>query len=1651
MDNRCQVAPDLRKRMGSIGGTEKECLEQPNSCWDPRPTGDAPSCYHDNSTDQCQDFIGCDKPINMQCFNQLWSELGCSTKPPEFTHPFSGRGYDDVVKRIKGYSKSDDPHKFKTCFGGGGNVISYCTSVKPKTCPNIDDKGTIIKCETCKRHYPDEGGVWLYKDGHRISIPHCQCPSATRAAELKNALEDNVCGHPVRVPKSMTNYVPKEESCSAAYAKCSTTEDCCPGYQCRQGDKRCLTDDQFRQAAFRAKEDRDPTLITKTPPIIRIVDGYQYHLITEAGDTLYYYNGRYSLSPKNRTQYLTAWTLNKSSGFSTNDVWKLRAGSHQLGLGFMSLNTSGQEIDWQLIKQGDGPETNSYLIQCKFQGTLLVASVNEVYVSGGLTDVQGTIYHKSTQSGLGVKWERAAQGSWAKITASGKDYVWGADGGQGRIWWFKKGGGINQSNQVFPGNYTASWLTADEEYVWHIGVQGKNVPGTSGRVYRHSVDPNDGKDWDEFEINARLSYITATGKDYLYATNSNNSIWVADKTGSYAGQWTQISGKGDLISADRNNFVFCRGLADAHGTLYFVKIDSTRTPVGGWTEISSRSSISNFSIKHITSLDVSDPNWIWATYHHSQHGSRDKSTERLIIRAKKPSLTPGATISLQWEADGSIPGSGQLGNVSYDPQAGKGGTCPSSNPTPYDGNGVHGSYCCASSVSSSGIYGASIDKCNGGAVACENPPCASSNAKQLVLNKYLTADNGKLILVDSDKNATKWTFMPKDLSKFIHQNADQPSDCDLVKAWYDPNVSWFYGGSKKVPGIKSDGEIFYTTDDKVVVVPANQCEVHCNSERFNICQQMNHKIQNCETNPEKCHDAVTTQKQNPFQPTNVDPDCFYKIPILNADGSKRVLHHGKATTTIDSLKCSSASFYNPSSADAAFPLTSDSNIYLILIKGDLLYMFKPASEDTSSNPVFTLQSSYPQPFKNVLGANLPSKLDASVLAYSPVQINNLTSKGLSGIYKNMVSSKVVLFRKDTYYLWCAVANAVVSQGSISSTWLNVPSDIDAAIWIPVSASKNQLCFFRSTMVYVVNTLTLVSLAPAYSGTQDCLYLLDGSFDKNSGEDTDKRYAVTTQEEAKTICEQCNGRLASLGELRNYIHHTSVNAEYAAWTTDDAEYTYYIVQQQHTQEIIKCGGNSSYPCFGKGGVWCIADPKKFILAGIANPRPIASKFPGCPDYLDAAICYQIGRKYQVRLFKGNTLYDMNTDNLSVSVAPHKIAPNLFRGLPDNKNPIQDNMKSLCKMQHKLQSEYSNKKLKYEGSTEIMRNGYDNLIKSKNMLKQLTLDMASNDERLHRLDESSNMLNRQTTNSQYANAYKDGYVNSLKLFLCALLICLFLALLRGTGKVGWLKGGKFTFIIIFIVLLTILIIVATLWKKLYSNSNMRVGLINWPSPPQHESDDPPTQPGGGDNTDLCNKLRAEELKLREEKEQLDDKGFNKFTGQKVEADGINVLTTNGKYQGQLLSDITSAKSVAMKLSKCDGMMIRAGQKYYDLFTLKTKLSEVIQPDANSIIYIKNTCVLGDIKVNATSTITSTTGTDSAVGSNNNLDISTHDRQAMNQVANVKSHNNKKQHTGLFGAALAGLDKFGEAAVADTEIAAKGAAVGLKRGGACNWPRD
>ena len=169
---------------------------------------------------------------------------------------------EKLHKEISRFANQTDKFHFEKCYGSNQNKSGYCSTSVPKQCAgSVNPKGMIIKCDECEKHGPT--GIWLYKDGKRVWLPECSCPAATKAAKVKNTIESNICGTPVSVPKPIKKYSTQETRCTAAWKPCNTTEDCCPGRECREGDKRCLTQNEFDWANWVNKTERSGTIITK--------------------------------------------------------------------------------------------------------------------------------------------------------------------------------------------------------------------------------------------------------------------------------------------------------------------------------------------------------------------------------------------------------------------------------------------------------------------------------------------------------------------------------------------------------------------------------------------------------------------------------------------------------------------------------------------------------------------------------------------------------------------------------------------------------------------------------------------------------------------------------------------------------------------------------------------------------------------------------------------------------------------------------------------------------------------------------------------------------------------------------------------------------------------------------------------------------------------------------------------------------------------------------------------------------------------------------------------------------------------------------------------------------------------------------------------
>ena len=741
----------------------------------------------------------------------------------------------------------------------------------------------------------------------------------------------------------------------------------------------------------------------------------------------------------------------------------------------------------------------------------------------------------------------------------------------------------------------------------------------------------------------------------------------------------------------------------------------------------------------------------------------------------------------------------------------------------------------------------------------------------------------------------------------LGQTTEHASDCDLVKAWNDPSVKWYYKGADVVHGLpRGDSTIFYTTKDNVVAIPEGKCEVSCGSDRFNICDELNSKIKSCKMDSVNCRQATHKLEPNPFHPTNLSPKCFYSIPIESGGGTTKHIHQGKSQIQIQGLKCQKSDLFNPTMVDTGFTLDGQ----LHLFKGSRVYRFTSAPGN-----VFRLQEGDPVPIQD-LYKGVPSDLDAAE-------------------HVTYGSNRAILFfRGEHFYKYDVDARRITKQGAISDTWLNVPSGIDECTW---DNQQSKLVFFKGSLCYLVET-AVPQLYGGYQlpGSQDQLFLIDKI---KSG------YGLTSQDSAKQLCEQVGGILASRTSVASLVQ-TSNPVVNAGWTDSDNQFTYFVQNKQ----LMKC---ESGVCVGKSHAWCQINPSEMVIGGTAQPRPIAVLYPGCPDYIDCAFHHDT----RLCVLKGKHAYQSGKGNNRVAIDPRRLISQVYEGLPPFKDSRAEISEQLCTAQHQMQQKVDRVKTNYNTNSSLLSRGYNAIQKAQLAMKKQARRIYQNDQDLNKLKVTIETESRQQQIGKNAEYLRESFLSGLKVLLTGSLVAIVVTLIRNSKKVPILRG-KIFLIVLGVIFLAVVIALYRIFYPYTNASPMRWSLRNWDYDLDKIKAEGGSKGGGEDEQDSnlekqCRELKQEEDRLKREEEKAKSKGFKVIAGKKVFHEGAQWLTQNGKYQGSILNDFTKAKHLAESINGCDGFSKSKAVGYFELFQLKGELNTVTEDDPQNTLYIKQSC--------------------------------------------------------------------------------------------------
>ena len=378
------------------------------------------------------------------------------------------------------------------------------------------------------------------------------------------------------------------------------------------------------------------------------------------------------------------------------------------------------------------------------------------------------------------------------------------------------------------------------------------------------------------------------------------------------------------------------------------------------------------------------------------------------------------------------------------------------------------------------------------------------------LDQYLTMQTGghdpwtDLMLTPDVTRAIAWVLEPLDLASYINQKGTNASDCELANIWKDDQTKWYVNGGALLPNNSfRDNQIFYTSPDtkQIKTIPTGKCELRCGNEVINICAEIGGRIHDCNDpmNGDACRKAIYTQKPNPFQPTAIRSKCFHKIPEFPGDGP-------------EGIQCNHSELFNPRSVDAAIALDSGKTDLFV---GDKVYRIR------FHDGGFAVDSDYPLPIKQVY-PGIPDNLDTA--------FRMTTSIFWDGSRENIIA---FFFKGDFYYTWDLQRNQPLRRFRITSTWKDIPSDLEAA-WY--DKTKEIIYLYKTGVCYLVYPYQI--LHGMYLQTDQkriqTLVLIERSSHDKTGYDSQRaeqgKYSILSQLDASAICRLNGGILATTDVL-----------------------------------------------------------------------------------------------------------------------------------------------------------------------------------------------------------------------------------------------------------------------------------------------------------------------------------------------------------------------------------------------------------------------------------------------------------------------------------------------------------------------------------------
>ena len=746
----------------------------------------------------------------------------------------------------------------------------------------------------------------------------------------------------------------------------------------------------------------------------------------------------------------------------------------------------------------------------------------------------------------------------------------------------------------------------------------------------------------------------------------------------------------------------------------------------------------------------------------------------------------------------------------------------------------------------------------------------------------------------------QWELIPTDsnLDNILgkYQTNSHFSNCQLLSDWDNPEINWYYGGLDYIDELKSNNSIFYAKENEIVLVPPDTCVFECGSQKIDICKSINSKILNCKSNNGKCKGDISYSIDNSYKPKDINPKCFYSIPIGTGDGKSKIININNEKKKITGLKCDKSVLYNNKVIDNILYYQGSVLIFL----GVEVYSMIP---DKTTPNVYKLEDDSPKKITEYF-PGIKGSIDAVV------EINDT----------------LIFFKDDIYYHW---VKGKITKGIIRNIWLGVPSGIDTACYTTINNVKT-MCFTKNSICYCVPLNKAFGPYKMSSGSN--LYLCDG-YEGNK--------TIQTYTDAVNFAKEFSGELATIEEISDTIKTVPVMANYNGWTLNDKNNPYSVSTSHHLTK------SSSL----KGGIWCKIYADQFILGGKSYKKKLNKILVNSPNYIDGLVLNTPSDNF---IIKDDMVYEVDNNRnvlLNKSTSIHL----KFPGLPKKTDIVKQANDETCKTKQELNNKINDANFDYNGNTKILSRGYGSINYIDEYLGRLTKKSGKNDHMMNQanlIQDTKRRVEEISENSEYKRTV---HIVLLKITLIALLFTGFFLSIGAIGNYNFTKGKyyKSIFILIGIVYLYYFISITTRLKK---GSKNRYTLLQWAMTKEDKEIMNLTNNTNLSDNSInlekeCKLLKREEDRLNKQQESDSLKDFIHLKDTKLIDSGMHVLNDkNGNLNGKKLKSFGEARHLVNSLPYADGIIKSKGKDHYNVFRLKTHIGSVRRSENGSNVYVK-----------------------------------------------------------------------------------------------------